>query len=117
VRVWDAATGQQIGAPFGNDAPVAQARFSADGARIVAASADKTARLWDVKTDARNLVSRARAAVPRCLTPPQRKAYFLRPQPPAWCIEMQKWPYDAPAWVQWLADKRAGKNPPLPTAP
>jgi hypothetical protein len=29
---------------------------------------------------------------------------------------MQKWPYDAPAWVQWLADKRAGKNSPLPAA-
>jgi hypothetical protein len=27
---------------------------------------------------------------------------------------MEKWPYDTPAWKQWLDDKRAGKNPPLP---
>ena len=32
------------------------------------------------------------------------------------CIEMRKRPYDALAWIQWLADKRAGKNPPLPAA-
>jgi len=117
VRLWDAATGQQIGAPLGNDAPVAQARFSPDGARVVAATGDKTARLWDLKADNRNLVSQARAIVPRCLTPAQRKAVYLPPEPPAWCIEMVKWPYDTPEWKRWLVNKRAGKNPPLPVAP
>jgi hypothetical protein len=58
VRLWDAATGQQIGPPFSNDdAMAAQARFSPDGARVVAALSDKTARLWDAKTDTKNLVS------------------------------------------------------------
>jgi len=96
VRLWDPATGQQIGAPLDNDAPVAEARFSPNGARIVAASADKTARLWDVKADTRNLVSRARATFPRCLTPAQRKAFYLPPEPPAWCVELEKWSYDTP---------------------
>ena len=118
VRLWDAATGQQIGPPFSNDdAMVAQARFSPDGARIVAALSDKTARLWDAKTDTKNLVSRARVIVPRCLTQAQRKSFFLPHEPPAWCIEMAKWPYDTPQWKQWLADKRAHKDPPLPAAP
>jgi hypothetical protein len=26
---------------------------------------------------------------------------------------MEKWPYNTPKWKEWLADKRAGKNPPL----
>jgi hypothetical protein len=38
------------------------------------------------------------------MTPAQRKAFFVPPEPPAWCIEMEKWPYDTPEWKQWLAD-------------
>jgi WD40 repeat protein len=79
-----------MGAPLDHDLPVAHAAFRPDGARIVTASADKTARLWDIKADPSNLVSRARANIPRCLTPLQRKAYFLRPEPPVWCIGMGK---------------------------
>jgi len=41
----------------------------------------------------------------------------LPPEPPDWCIEMEKWPYGTPAWKQWLTDKRAGKTPPLPEGP
>ena len=93
------------------------ALFSSDDKRIVTASADGTARIWDVFPDTQALVSRAKAIVPRCLTPAQRKDFFLLPEPPAWCIESEKWPYDTPDWKQWLADKRAGKNPPLLAAP
>jgi hypothetical protein len=58
----------------------------------------------------------AKRAAPRCLTAEQRQAsFFLAPAPPAWCIEMAKWPYHAAAWKAWLTDRRAGKNPPLPT--
>jgi hypothetical protein len=30
---------------------------------------------------------------------------------------MEKWPYNTTEWKQWLADKRAGKNPLLPATP
>ena len=60
------------------------------------------------------LVSHAKAAVPRCLTAAQRSAFFLSPEPPQWCIELEKWPYHTASWKQWLSDTRANKNPPLP---
>ena len=96
---------------------VMSAAFSSDGTRIVTASEDETARLWDLLPDGQALVSRAKTEIPRCLTPAQRKTFFLPSEPPAWCIEMAKWPYETPQWKQWLADTRTGKNPPLPAAP
>ncbi len=63
------------------------------------------------------LVEHAKAAVPRCLTSAQHKAFYLPPEPPAWCIELEKWPYNTAEWKRWLADLRAGKKPPLPIAP
>jgi len=117
ARLWDAATGKPIGVLKGHEDAVMSAAFSPDGKRIVTASRDNTARLWDILPDTQALVSRAKVDIPRCLTPEQRKAFFLPPEPPAWCIEMEKWPYNTAAWKQWLSDVRAGKNPPLPAAP
>jgi len=88
--------------------------FSPDGARIVTASWDKTARLWQIFPNTQEFVSEAKEAAPRCLTVAQRRSFFLDPEPPAWCIEMEKWPYHTPAWKQWLADRRAGKQVELP---
>ena len=117
ARIWDVESGKPIREPLkGHDDAVRSAAFSPDGRRIVTASDDTTARVWDVFPDTQSLVSAAKAAVPRCLTQDQREAFFLPPEPPAWCIEMEKWPYNTPEWKQWLADMRAGKKPPLPGA-
>jgi len=96
---------------------VLSAVFSPDGGRIVTASDDNTARLWKIFANTQELVSHAKVGIPRCLTTAQRNTFFLPPEPLPWCIEMEKWPYNTPAWRQWLADARAGESPPLPTTP
>ena len=93
------------------------AAFSPDGKRIVTASRDHTARLWKVFADTQQLVTHAKAIVPRCWTGAELASFFLPPEPPAWCIEMAKWPYHTAAWKHWLRETRAGKTPPLPAAP
>jgi WD domain, G-beta repeat len=115
ARLWVAEAGKPIGEPLeGHDDAVSSEAFSPDGKHFVTGSSDGTHRIWDILPDTEAFLSAAKAAVPRCLSPAQRKAFFLPPEPPPWCIEMEKWPFDAPEWRQWLADTRAGKTPQLP---
>jgi WD40 repeat protein len=80
----------------GHTSPVTRAVFAPDGGRILTASNDMTARLWEAFPDPQVLVDRVKAEVPRCLTRKQREDLFLAPEPPRWCIDMHKWPYGTP---------------------
>jgi WD40 repeat protein len=121
VRLWDVKSGIQLaeysfhegmGGTTGID-------ISADGTRIVSASRDDytipngIAHVWRVYS-AQELIDEAQRAVPGCLTLPQRQAASLPRQPPLWCIELRKPPYDSEAWRAWLAAKKAGQDRPLP---
>jgi hypothetical protein len=114
LRLWDAPSGTQIGEPIHNAS--GKIAVNRDGNRIATVSGG-TAQLWAIFATPQSFVLHVKAVITRCLTTAQRKAFFLPPEPPLWCIEREKWPYRAPAWKQWLADTRAGKNPPLPSAP
>jgi len=46
ARVWDAASGVEL-SRLVYDGMVMSAAFSPDGARVVTASSDNTARVWD----------------------------------------------------------------------
>ena len=48
ARIWDAATAKEIAVLRGHEGTVTSAAFSPDGSRIVTASYDRTARIWDV---------------------------------------------------------------------
>ena len=51
MKVWDAATGQPVGAPLnGHTDEVTSVAFSPDGKRIVTGSDDKTVQVWDAAT-------------------------------------------------------------------
>ena len=47
--VWNAETGEVVGAPMPHDGRLVDLRFSPDGARLATADLEKKARIWDVE--------------------------------------------------------------------
>jgi WD40 repeat protein len=101
ARVWDAAIGQPVTGPLAHQAPVVSAAFSPDGTRVITASGNGTARVWDVRLEEGTLaqweaiaqrspfVLRGIALLPREPMPAGASATFptrsptLPPRPPS----------------------------------
>lgn len=93
TRLHDGRTLEPVATYRGHRAEVWRVRFRRDGARMVTASWDGTARIWPVFQTPAELIRHAKTVVPRCLTSLERERLHLRPDPPAWCRTMGKWPY------------------------
>jgi dipeptidyl aminopeptidase/acylaminoacyl peptidase len=124
ARVWDAATGNEVARLTGHGDTVQSAAFSPNGGTILTASNDGTARIWRVSATTQDLVDTAKSrlnAIGRCLTPAQRRTYFLPEAPPLWCVERRLWPYQSDEWQEWLANQKAwlasGSQGPAPARP
>jgi DNA replication protein DnaC len=81
ARLWEVASGRLLSVLDGHTSWVNHATFSPDGTKVVTASHDGTARLWQVFSSTQELIDYANKIVPRCLTPKQRKQFFIPESP------------------------------------
>jgi WD40 repeat protein len=73
--------------------PAVSVAFTQDGNSLIIGSASGHIERWPVWRDTGAAIAHTRAAATRCLTSEQRGRFFLKPEPPAWCKGMGKWPY------------------------
>jgi WD40 repeat protein len=123
IRVWSTRSGVEILSLRTHDADQgavsSSAAFSKDGRFIFVETVDEKSgnKTIEVGLSGQELIERAIGATSRCLTLEQRQQMSLDRDPPHWCIELEKWPYNRPEWKQWLAQTKAGNIAAFPTAP
>jgi WD domain, G-beta repeat len=106
ARVFEASGGKEL-ARVEHGGRVNSAAFSPDGAFIITGSSDRSVRLWRVWQTQQHLVNSAVSRAPQCLTPAQRRQYFLTPVPPLWCLERKLTPYHRAEWQEWLPKRKS----------
>jgi WD40 repeat protein len=132
VRIWDAASGAELvrldaGAEIVNAEWNPRGVDAAGTVLFVTAGIDGVVRVWRTYVSTQPLIQAAKSRSKRCLTPSQRKRYFLSVTPPLWCITgagleaetnpekwRPVWPYQSAGWSYWLAAKQRGEMLPIP---
>jgi WD40 repeat protein len=98
------------GSQYGDDSDYVSGPFAnlvSSNDRLTMVSGDA---LWRMPWSTQDYVDQVKTMLPRCLTQEERKNVYLDPDPPAWCVEMEKWPYNTSAWKQWLVDRLVGRR-------
>lgn len=78
ARLWDAATGAEIGRIEGAAGALARAGFSPDGRHVVIVSKSGHQQTWRIFADLGSLVLHLKDVLPRTLTRQQRRQYVLK---------------------------------------
>jgi WD40 repeat protein len=94
IRIWDVSTVTELYRIDVDTIGMMYADFALDGTRIITTSLNTGAQLWRIPASTEKIIARAKERVTRCLTARQREVFHLTPDPPAWCRELKKWPYD-----------------------
>jgi WD40 repeat protein len=100
IRLWELSSGLTIGDLRWHGGELRNIALTPDGSRVLTASRDGLARVWEL-FPGHGDIGRAKATVPRCLTPAERKRFHLTPMPPTWCARLQKWPYNGGGVSMW----------------
>jgi len=115
LTVIDAASGvyvDQYGAPaLAGGAPMPFG-FDNSGKLVVIVRPDQTYG-WST-LPIPELIATAMAYVPICIAKGERASSYLPPEPPDWCIEQGKIPYNTDDWIKWLDAKHSGDRVPMP---
>jgi WD40 repeat protein len=115
ISVWDIGAGEEIAVTAKAKDGISGVEFKLGGRYLATKALDGMQEVFHrLFATTGDLVAFARSRMPRCLTQVERQENFLDPEPPAWCIEMAKWPYHTPEWKQWLTDRKAGRQVEMP---
>jgi hypothetical protein len=71
-------------------------------------------RVWRIFSTVEELKNYAKRNIPECLSPEARQVQGLGSEPPRWCIELSKKPYESSSWKEWLRKRDSGDNAPMP---